>query len=274
MLNKRLLIIQALAVPSTHKHTQAITGDCCVLLPLLCCVRRAVPYDSEASPGASSRYYQGTADVDSASEPGSPQQPYYNAGGGIPGAGPLHAASHVTSRTASYTTATYQAGSASGRSSPEATQAAISKAISTGGFSPMSAALHAKQQLSLSPPSTTAVPQAGPGRLDSATAQASSSVTSASKEGSSSPGPGTTTSRFATQPSPVVAATIGSAGAAYMPQVAPKVVAVTGAAPGGLPKQQQQQWQQRAAGVGAGSAAAAVAMKEYLNTSFNDSDEL
>ncbi|WIA11315.1 hypothetical protein OEZ85_011438 [Tetradesmus obliquus] len=134
-------------------------------------------FTNAASPAASSRYGAFAAPT-SEDEASSPQRIPYQSVAMTPGsgsrpdiaaallqatsphspasAGPLSSGPAVmASRTASYTAAAYRAGavntSGSGRSSPEVSQAAISTALSSGGFSPMSAALHVKQQLGLSP---------------------------------------------------------------------------------------------------------------------------
>jgi hypothetical protein len=266
-------------------------------------------FTNAASPAAS-RYHNASAAQDSEDEAHSPQHHPYQSSPAAPGssnrpdipaallqatsprsplsAGPLSsgpagmAGSHVTSRTASYTAATHRAGAsgasgaASGRSSLEVSQAAISKAVTSGGFSPMSAALHAKQQLGLSPRGS-----ALPGALDAAAAAAAAlgdaAAMVASRESSISPGP----SRLGVQEQ--VVQRPGTDAASYVPQVSPRAAA--GGAPAHTGKlnaaaastgrsnqgQQPQPSQQR---FGAGvTVAAAVAKKDYLNSSFNDSDD-
>lgn len=191
-------------------------------------------------PAASSRYQNATAAQDSDDDAGSPQRHPHNnyaATGSTSkphigaallqaisplSAGPLScgpagmAGSHVTSRTASYTAATHRAGAAgafrafrlaSGRSSPEVSQAVVTDVLSSGGFSPMSAALHAKQQLGLSPQQSVS-----PGAVDAARApavEAGGGVAGlvASRENVVSPGPSRLGGRGAHGRAPVLPVT-------------------------------------------------------------------
>ena len=209
------------------------------------------------SPSASARYgvaagngAYGGADTDSEEGGGSPvrrQELYstatYHAGGAAGSAGPLGAAR--------------AAGSSGGGGlhlrapSPlgnEAAREAIAKATASGSFSPMSAALQAKQQLLGSPGSTgrSVSPGGGGG---SPTAYASSPATIGVTAGTGLGG------------SPVKQQLLQQQVPAQVIRLSPTGVAGPGAA---IPQQQQQPV----------SAAVALAAKQYLAaTDFEESDE-
>uniref|UniRef100_A0A383WEI0 Cilium assembly protein DZIP1 N-terminal domain-containing protein n=1 Tax=Tetradesmus obliquus TaxID=3088 RepID=A0A383WEI0_TETOB len=254
-------------------------------------------FTNAASPAASSRYGAFAAPT-SEDEASSPQRIPYQSVAMTPGsgsrpdiaaallqatsphspasAGPLSSGPAVmASRTASYTAAAYRAGavnaSGSGRSSPEVSQAAISTALSCGGFSPMSAALHVKQQLGLSPRGSASPVAVGAAAV--AVAAAEGGVSNATGGSSASPGPG----RAADQ----TAARYAASATSNVPQVSPRAAAGGAAAQAMANKaaaasaartNQQQQQQQQRGGTGV-MLAAAVANKDYLNSSFNESDE-
>lgn len=135
----------------------------------------------------------------------------------------------------------------------EAAREAIAKATASGSFSPMSAALHAKQQLLGSPGSVSTGRSVSPAGLGgSPLGYAPSAAAAAGTAGAAA-------SAAAGRGSPV-----------KQQQQVQNVVRLlpTGVAPPAAVavEQQQQQTQQV-------SAAAALATKQYLGTSFEDSDE-